>query len=288
MAASRMSAPPLGTSPRGRCAGGLRAARRLAHEGERRDVGRIERTLTRLTLFKYSLEYMIDPPMPSASRAFKDAVFDQFARITKALASPVRLEIVDVLAQGERSVEALAHEVGQSLANTSQHLKTLKGARLVDARRDGVHVHYRLADPQVIGVWRAVRSLGERQLAEIESTVDAYHGDPEGFESITADALLAQVEAGDAVVLDVRPETEYRAGHIPGARSIPVNELAARLAELPPDKAVVAYCRGPYCVMSYDALALLKAHGRHALRLAEGLPDWRAAGRPVHVVHDRD
>ena len=219
-------------------------------------------------------------------RAFKDALYDQFARITKALASPVRLEIVDVLAQGERSVETLAGEVAQSLANTSQHLRTLKQARLVDTRRDGVHVHYRLADPLVVEVWRTVRSLGERQLAEIDRTVDAYLGDPEGFESITADALLERLEAGDAVVIDVRPEAEYRAGHIPGARSIPVKELAARLAEVPPDKTVVAYCRGPYCVMSYDALALLKAHGRQGVRLVEGLPEWRAAGRDVQVADD--
>ncbi len=230
---------------------------------------------------------MSDRRTPHSARAFKDTVFDQFARITKALASPVRLEIVDVLAQGERSVEALATEVGQSLANTSQHLKTLKEARLVDARRDGVHVRYRLADPQVVEVWRAVRSLGERQLAEIDRTVAAYLGDPDGFESITSDALLERLEAGNTVLIDVRPETEFRAGHIPGARSIPVSQLAARLTELPLDTAVVAYCRGPYCVMSYDALALLKAHGRHGIRLAEGLPDWRAAGRAVQVVPDR-
>jgi rhodanese-related sulfurtransferase/DNA-binding HxlR family transcriptional regulator len=219
-------------------------------------------------------------------RAFKDAIYDQFARITKALASPVRLEIVDVLAQGERSVEALAREVGQSLANTSQHLKTLKHARLVDTRRDGVHVHYRLADPQVVEVWRAVRSLGERQLAEIDHAVDEYLGDPEGFESITADVLLERLAAGDAVVIDVRPEAEYRAGHIPGAHSIPVTQLVARFSELPLDATVVAYCRGPYCVMSYEALALLKAHGRHGVRLVEGLPEWRAAGRAVHVTPD--
>ncbi len=224
---------------------------------------------------------------PESSRAFKDAVYDHFARITKALASPVRLEIVDVLAQGERSVDALAHEVGQSLANTSQHLKTLKEARIVEARRDGVRVHYRLTDPQVVELWRSVRTLGERQLAEIDRTVTAYLGDPAGFESITAAALLARLELGDAVVIDVRPEEEYRAGHIPGARSIPVGQLAARLAELPVDATVVAYCRGPYCVMSYDALALLKAHGRHGLRLADGLPDWRAAGHAVDVVPDR-
>lgn len=224
---------------------------------------------------------------PSPSRAFKDAVYGQFARITKALASPVRLEIVDVLAQGERSVDALAHEVGQSLANTSQHLKTLKESRIVEARRDGVRVRYRLTDPQVVEVWRSVRTLGERQLAEIDRTVAAYLGDPVAFESITAAALLGRLGAGNAIVIDVRPEDEYRAGHIPGARSIPLGQLAARLAELPPDATVVAYCRGPYCVLSYEALALLKARGRHGLRLAEGPPDWRAAGHAVDVVADR-
>ena len=224
---------------------------------------------------------------PLASRAFKDTVYDHFARITKALASPVRLEIVDVLAQGERSVDALAHQVNQSLANTSQHLKILKQARIVDARREGVRMHYRLTDPHVVEVWRAVRTLGERQLAEIDRTVAAYLGDPADFESITAAALLERLDTGDAIVIDVRPEDEYRAGHIPGARSIPVGQLAARLAELPPDATVVAYCRGPYCVMSYDALALLKAHGRHGVRLAEGLPDWRAAGHAVAITPDR-
>ncbi len=219
------------------------------------------------------------------ARAFKDAVYEQFARITKALASPVRLELVDVLAQGERTVDALAREVGQSLANTSQHLRSLKEARLVEARRDGTFVHYRLADPQVIEVWRAVRALGERQLAEIERTVAAYLGDAGGFESVTADDLQRRLADGEVVLLDVRPDAEYRAGHLPGARSIPVGELAERLAELPPDATVVAYCRGPYCVMSYDALAILRDHGRRGVRLAEGLPDWRAAGRPVQGGH---
>ncbi len=227
---------------------------------------------------------MSSEPPTLTSRAFKDAVYEQFARITKALASSVRLELVDVLAQGERTVEALAREVGQSLANTSQHLRTLKAARLVETRRDGTYVRYRLADPQVVDVWRAVRSLGEGQLAEIDRAVAAYRGGDEGFESITADALRRRLEDGDVVVLDVRPDDEYRAGHIPGARSIPVGQLAARLAELPEGATVVAYCRGPYCVMSYDALAILRAHGREGLRLTDGLPDWRAAGRPVEAV----
>ncbi|MFU8889621.1 MAG: ArsR/SmtB family transcription factor [Trueperaceae bacterium] len=224
---------------------------------------------------------------PLTARAFKDAVYEQFARITKALASPVRLEIVDVLAQGERTVDALAREVGQSLANASQHLRSLKEARLVDTRRDGTFVHYRLADPQVIEVWRAVRALGERQLADIERTVAAYLGDADGFESVTADDLQRRLADGEVVLLDVRPDAEYRAGHLPGARSIPVGELADRLGELPPDAPVVAYCRGPYCLMSYDALAILRAHGRQAERLAEGPPDWRAAGRPVQGGPER-
>lgn len=224
---------------------------------------------------------------PTGSRAFKDAVFEQFARVTKALASPVRLEIVDVLAQGERSVEALAREVGQSLANTSQHLRTLREARLVEARRDRTHVRYRLADPLVVDVWRAVRAVGERQLAEVDRAVAAYLGDPSSFESITADALLDRLEREDVLVLDVRPEEEYRAGHVPGARSIPVGQLAARLAELPRDATVVAYCRGPYCVMSFEALALLRSDGRRALRLEEGVPDWRAEGRTVATAPAR-
>jgi rhodanese-related sulfurtransferase/DNA-binding transcriptional ArsR family regulator len=230
---------------------------------------------------------MNDDGATLTARAFKDAVYEQFARITKALASPVRLEIVDVLAQGERTVDALAREVGQSLANTSQHLRSLHAARLVEARRDGTFAHYRLADPQVIEVWRAVRALGERQLAEIERTVAAYLGDADGFESVTADDLQRRLADGEVVLLDVRPDAEYRAGHLPVARSIPVGELADRLAELPADATVVAYCRGPYCVMSYDALTILRDHGRRGVRLAEGLPDWRAAGRPVQGGHER-
>ena len=233
------------------------------------------------------MEHMNDDGATLTARAFKDAVYEQFARITKALASPVRLEIVDVLAQGERTVDGLAREVGQSLANTSQHLRSLKEARLVETRRDGTFVHHRLADPQVIEVWRAVRALGERQLAEIERTVTAYRGDADGFESVTADDLQRRLTDGDVVLLDVRPEAEYRAGHLPGARSIPVGELADRIAELPADATVVAYCRGPYCVMSYEALTILRDHGRRGVRLADGPPDWRAAGHRVDRGHER-
>lgn len=233
------------------------------------------------TIIKYSIEYMSDDAARLSPRAFKDAVYDQFARITRALASPVRLEIVDVLAQGERSVEALAREVGQSLANTSQHLRSLKAAHLVATRREGTYVFHRLADPGVIDVWRAVRALGEQQLAEVERAVEAFRAGSADVESIDAEALVRRLADGDVVVLDVRPEEEYRAGHIPGARSLPVSELARRLAELPDDVTVVACCRGPYCVMSYEALAVLRAHGRRGLRLTEGLPDWRAAGLPV-------
>jgi rhodanese-related sulfurtransferase len=223
---------------------------------------------------------------PPTSRAFKDAIYEQFARITKALASVKRLEIVDVLAQGERTVEALAREIGQSVANTSQHLQTLRAARLVEVRREGLYAFYRLADVGVFEVWRSVQAVGERRLAEIDQTVRAYLSDKQELETITGESLLARLESGDVVLLDVRPDDEYRAGHIPNALSIPVAELAARLAELPPDKTVVAYCRGPYCVMSYDALAILQRHGRVGVRLAEGLPEWRAAGRPVHHSND--
>lgn len=234
------------------------------------------------SIFKYSVEYMSRrhrlPP-----RAFKDTIYGQFARITKALASPVRLEIVDVLAQGERSVESLAREVDQSVANASQHLRNLKAAHLVETRREGTFVFYRLADERVIDVWRAVRALGERQLAELERAVEALRGAAHEAESIDAAALLRRLAEGDVILLDVRPEAEYRAGHIAGARSLPVSELEEHLAELPPEVTVVAYCRGRYCLMSDAALAVLREHGRHGLRLAEGLPDWRAAGLPVEA-----
>jgi len=214
-------------------------------------------------------------------RAFKERLYAQFARLGKALASPARLELLDLLAQGERSVEELAREGGLSLANTSAHLQVLARAQLVAARKAGLRVHYRLADPNVYRLWAALRDAGTSQLAEIDRLVDEYMRRPEHLEPLSRDDLLARLARGDTIVLDVRPALEYRQGHIAGARSIPVDELEARLGELDPEREVVAYCRGPYCVFADEAVTLLRTSGRRAFRYAEGFPDWAAAGLPV-------
>lgn len=214
-------------------------------------------------------------------RAFKDQLFEQFARVGRALANPHRLEIIELLAQGERSVEDLAREAAMSVANTSRHLQELKAARLVEVRREGHYGYYRLADEGVYGVWRAMRELGEARLAEIDRLVGTYLTDRESLEAVCVKELLRRTREGDVVVLDVRPEEEYRAGHIPGARSVPMERLEAYLEEIPKDREVVAYCRGPYCVFSDEAVKLLEARGYRASRLTEGFPEWRAAGLPV-------
>jgi rhodanese-related sulfurtransferase len=212
---------------------------------------------------------------------FKDEMFGQFARVGKALANPHRLELIDLLAQGERSVEDLSWEAGMSVANTSRHLQELRAAKLVEVRRDGLYAYYRLADERVYEVWRALRKLGEARLAEIDFLVRTFLTDRERMETISAEELLDRMREGDVIVLDVRPEREYRAGHILGARSIPIERLEAYVEEIPKDREVVAYCRGPYCVFSYEAVAFLRSRGYRARRLQEGLPDWRAAGMPV-------
>jgi rhodanese-related sulfurtransferase len=214
-------------------------------------------------------------------REFKDQLFGQFARVGRALANPHRLELIDLLAQGERSVEDLAREAAMSVANTSRHLQELKSARLVEVRRQGHYGYYRLADEGVYGVWRAIRGLGEARLAEIDRLVGTYLTDRESLEAVSADELLSKTRDEGVVVLDVRPEEEYRAGHIPGAHSVPVERLEAYLEDIPTAREVVAYCRGPYCVFSDEAVALLRSRGYRARRLKEGLPDWRAAGLPV-------
>lgn len=214
-------------------------------------------------------------------RAFKQRLYTQFARLGKALASPARLELLDLLAQGERSVEELAREVGLTLANTSAHLQVLARAQLVSPRKAGLRVHYRLADPSVYRLWAALRDAGSSQLAEIDRLVGTYLRDRQALDPISRDDLLARLTCGDTIVLDVRPALEYQQGHIAGARSIPVDELEARLAELDPAREVVAYCRGPYCVFADEAVALLRARGRRAQRYAEGFPEWVAARLPV-------
>jgi rhodanese-related sulfurtransferase len=214
-------------------------------------------------------------------REFKDRLFEQFARVGKALASPKRLEIVDLLAQGERTVEEIAKETSMPVASASQHLQVLKAARMVESRREGLYVHYRLADEDVFRTWQAVRALAESRLVEVDRVVESYLEDRDALEAVDATELMERMSDEGVVVLDVRPEEEYRAGHIPGALSVPVDALEAALQTLPRDREVVAYCRGPYCVFSDEAVTFLRARGYMAYRLRQGLPDWRAAGMPV-------
>jgi rhodanese-related sulfurtransferase/DNA-binding transcriptional ArsR family regulator len=216
-------------------------------------------------------------------RLFKDQLYDQFARIGKAISNPHRLELLELLAQGERSVDDLAREAALPIANASQHLQALRRAQLVEVRRDGPYAIYRLADDRVYRLCQVLRELAEAQFADIDRLIHTFLSDRQHLEAIDAPTLLRRVQDDDVVVLDVRPESEYQAGHIPGARSIPVDELAGRLGELPPDKEVIAYCRGPYCLFSDEAVTVLRAHGIPAVRLATGLPDWRLAGYPVVI-----
>jgi rhodanese-related sulfurtransferase len=214
-------------------------------------------------------------------RQAKDALFDAFAEVAKALASGRRAEIVDVLAQGERSVEEVADELGQSVANTSHHLRALARAGLVRTRRDGTRIFYGLASERVSSLWAAMRDVAAEHVAGLERLAEAYLGDRNGFEAITREELAARLDRGDLVVLDVRPEPEFRAGHIAGARSVPIGELRRSLRALPKGTEVVAYCRGPYCVYADDAVRELRRLGRNARRLEDGFPEWRRAGLPV-------
>ncbi len=219
-----------------------------------------------------------------AKRDFKDRLYAEFARIGKATASPHRLEILEILAQGERTVESLAAEAGLSVANTSRHLQQLRQAQLVLARRDGLYVHYRVAGPEVVSLVLSLRHTAERHLAEVDRVVGDFLGDRDGFEPVTPDDLARRMTNGEVVLLDVRPEQEYAAGHISGARSMPVADISSRLGELSRDKDYVAYCRGPYCVYADEAVAELRANGITAQRLTEGYPEWWLAGRPVHTA----
>jgi rhodanese-related sulfurtransferase len=214
-------------------------------------------------------------------RAFKEQLYGQFARLGKALASASRLELLDLLAQGERSVEELAREASLSIANASAHLHVLSAAQLTTSRKQGLRVYYRLADPAVVRLWQALREAGERQLADIDRLVQTFLTERQQLEAISREELSARIAGSKTIVLDVRPALEYRQGHIAGARSIPVDELEERIAELDPGTDVVAYCRGPYCVYADEAVTLLKARGFRAVRYGEGFPDWAAAGLPV-------
>lgn len=216
-----------------------------------------------------------------ADRQAKEALFDGFAEVAKALASGRRVEIVDVLAQGERSVEEIAGELGQSVANTSHHLRALARAGLAGTRRDGTRIYYSLASERVAELWSAMRDVATEQVAGLERLADAYLGDRDGVEVVDRDQLAARLRRGDLIVLDVRPGAEYRAGHIAGARSLPIADLRRHLRALPKGAEVVAYCRGPYCVYADEAVRELNRKGFRARRLIDGFPEWKRAGLPV-------
>jgi rhodanese-related sulfurtransferase len=216
-----------------------------------------------------------------ADRTAKRALFDQFARVGKALGSGRRIELLDVLTNGERTVDALAGEVALSPANASQHLQTLRQAGLVATRREGTSVYYRLASPEVFELWRALRTLATAHLAEVERLAAAYLGARQELEPISRAELARRLQDDRLVVLDVRPAAEHTAGHVPGAVSIPLAQLRRRLRELPGDREIVAYCRGRLCAFAHEAVALLREAGFAARRLEDGLPEWEAAGLPV-------
>lgn len=212
------------------------------------------------------------------ARPEKNALFEAVAVMGKAFASPRRLELLDLLAQAPRTVDELAHTIDQSTANTSQHLQALHAAGLVTRAREGTNVRYALAGDEVLSLWIALRSTSAARLAEVERAARDYLGDD--VEAIDRDELLGRLRRGDAVLVDVRPRAEFEAGHIDGARSIPIDELEDRLAELPADREVVAYCRGPFCAYAHQAVRRLRAAGRDARRLEEGWPEWRLATSP--------
>ena len=216
--------------------------------------------------------------MPSPHRRFKDAIYEQLARLGKATAAPKRLELLDLLCQGPRTVEALAGQAAISVANASQHLQVLRMARLVDAEKKGLHVEYRIADAEVRRFFLSLRTLAEARLAEVEQVTRQYLEARGAMEAVASEELLRRVRSGEVTVLDVRPAQEYQAAHLPGALSIPVGQLEARLAELPRDREVVAYCRGPYCVMAIEAVELLRRKGFRAHRMEQGVVDWQARG----------
>ena len=225
--------------------------------------------------------------MATPPRRFKDSIYEQFARLGKAISAPKRLELLDLLCQGPRTVEALAEQAGISVANASQHLQVLRAARLVETEKKGLYVEYRLAGDEVCTFFFALRGLAESRLAEVEQVAREYFEERGAMEAVESEELLRRVRNGEVTVLDVRPPEEYRAGHIPGALSIPIGELKARLKELPKDREVVAYCRGPYCVMAIDAVALLRKQGLRAHRLVHGVVAWRERGGRVESGEPR-
>jgi ArsR family transcriptional regulator len=213
----------------------------------------------------------------------KQALFAEFAAVAKAVAHPHRLALLEQIAQGERSVEVLADRIGASIANASQHMQQMRRAGLLSARRDGKFVFYRLADDAVLELLASIRRIAENQSAEVERVVQGYFQNRDGLEAVSRTDLVGRLEAGLVTVLDVRPEDEFSLGHLPGAINIPLRELEKRLAELDPRHEIIAYCRGPYCVLSYEAVAALRDRGFKVRRLEDGYPEWRAAGLPVET-----
>jgi rhodanese-related sulfurtransferase len=216
-------------------------------------------------------------------RAAKDELYGGFAEVAKALSSGRRAEIVDVLAQGERSVEEIAEEIDQSVANTSHHLRALAKAGLVTTRREGTRIHYGLSSARVAELWSAIRDVAGEHIAGLQRLVDAYLGDRDGIEEVGQDELARRLASGELVVLDVRPHAEFANGHIAGSRSVPIGQLREHLRALPKEAEVVAYCRGPYCVYADEAVRELTKKGFRARRLADGFPEWERAGLPVSV-----
>ena len=224
--------------------------------------------------------------MPAeANHEAKEDMFDAIASVAKALGSGRRGEVVDLLAQGERSVESLSREISQSVANTSHHLQVLARAGLVRRRREGTRIYYQLSSGRVADLWAALRDVASLHVSGFSDLVEAYLGDREGLEPVTRSELASRLEAEDLVLLDVRPASEYAAAHIPGARSVPIEDIRGLIQTIPNDVDIVAYCRGPHCVYALDAVRMLTAEGRRARRLEGGLPEWRRDGLPVTSEH---
>lgn len=219
-----------------------------------------------------------------SSESPKLALFTQFAAVAKALGHPHRLELLEFVAQGERGVDSLAERAGLTIGNASQHLQHLRRAGLVASRRAGKRVLYRLADDAVVGLLTALRQIAERNIAEVQRVLDGYFRARDALEPVSREALLGRLRAGLVTLLDIRPSDEFQAGHLPGAINVPLGELEAHLADLPRDHEIVAYCRGPYCVLSFEAVAALRARGFAVRRFEEGFPEWKAAGLPVSTT----
>jgi rhodanese-related sulfurtransferase/DNA-binding HxlR family transcriptional regulator len=220
----------------------------------------------------------------TVKRQRKSRIYEELSRVGKALASPWRLELIELLSQGDRTVEALARETGLPVANVSQHLKVLRESHLVKSQRQGLHVVYRLSEPSVVELFLALRKVAERQSAELERVVKDYLGQRDEFAPVGRAELLERVRLGEVIVVDVRPREEYDAGHIAGAVSLPLDELEQAIPDLPAHVEFVAYCRGPYCVMAHEAVAVLRANARSARRLEDGFPEWKLANLPVEQV----